>query len=89
MNWMSKYTKVPREALWETLFRLVMLLRGARFLDKCGATAVTFPTFSDEEEEEACRFAKDDDVDDENDERRFWVDILNQTHFTISDQETN
>lgn len=59
------------------LVRLVMLPRGARFFARRGGgTAVTLlllPTFSDEE---ACRLAKDDVVDDENDERRFWVDIL-------------
>ena len=48
-----------------------MLLRGTLFLAK---KAVAFPTFSDDD---ACRFAKDDVVDDENDDRRlpFCVDI--------------
>jgi hypothetical protein len=59
----------------------VRLLSGARFFAKCGATIVAFPVlFSDDD---ACRFAKDDDVDEENDERRFWVDILDQTQLTV------
>lgn len=67
---------------------MVRSASGARFFVK-----VVFPTFSDDEDEEAnrfgkddeedeaSRFAKDDDVDDENDERRFWVDILDQNQF--------
>ena len=49
---------------------------------KRGAIIVAFPGFSNVEDV-ACRFAKDEDVDEENDERRFWVDILNQTQFTV------
>lgn len=58
------------------------LLSGARFLAKCGGTAVYLAKLS---EDDACRFANDDDVDEENDERRFCVDILflDQTQFTV------
>ena len=60
------------EAETELFFWLEILLRGTLFLAK---EAVTFPTFSDDD---ACRFAKDDVVDDENDDRRlpFCVDIF-------------
>lgn len=75
-----------RETMWATFLTLVMLLSGARFLAKRGAIIVAFPGFSNVEDE-ACRFAKDEDVDEENDERRFWVDILNQTQFTVWLQE--
>jgi hypothetical protein len=68
---------------------LVRSASGARFF-----VNVVFPTFSDDEDEEASRFAKeddedeasrfakDDDVDEENDERRLWVDILDQNQFS-------
>lgn len=58
--------------LREAFLTLVSSASGARFF-----VNVVFPIFSDDEDE-ACRFAKDDDVDDENDERRVWVDILDQ-----------
>lgn len=52
----------------------VRLPRGARFLAKCGGGPFTgFPTFSDNRE---CPFAREDAVDEEKDERRFWVDIF-------------
>ncbi len=61
---------------------LVTSANGARFF-----VNVVFPIFSDDEDE-ACRFAKDDDVDDENDERRLiWVDIVVQNKFTLWVQE--
>ena len=67
-----------REAMWATFLTLVMLLSGARFLAKWGAIIMAFLGFSNVEDE-ACRFAKDEDIDEENDERRFWVNIRNQT----------
>ena len=38
---------------------------------------MAFPTLS-VDEEDACLFARDDDVEDENDERRVCVDIFNK-----------
>lgn len=64
-----------------TFLTLVRLLSGARFF-----AIVAFPTFSDDEDE-AFRFANEDEVDDENDERRFWVDILDKTQFRVRVQE--
>jgi len=64
--------------------------RGARFLAKWGATAVALPTFS-VDEEDACLFARDDDVEEENDERRVCVDIFNPLSlflFNFSKEET-
>lgn len=59
------------------------LERGGRFLAMFEGTARTL-LFSD-----AWRFAKDDVVEDENDERRFWVDILiSRTEQEIKRKET-
>jgi hypothetical protein len=65
------------DPFWVAFFWFVMSPRGARFLAKWGATAVAFPTLS-VDEEDACLFARDDDVEDENDERRVCVDIFNK-----------
>lgn len=57
----------------EQFFWLVILLNGARFFV---ITAIGFTEFSDEDG--AWRFANEDFVDDENEDRRFWwmFDIL-------------
>lgn len=47
-----------------------------------GSATGNLPTFEDEDEE-ACRFARDDG----NADRRFWVDILDQTQFKFRVQE--
>lgn len=55
----------------------VTLPRGTRFLATCGGgTLPDFPTFS---KDWACLFAREDAVDEEKDERRFWVDIFTPT----------
>lgn len=66
----------------ELCFWLVMLVRGALFLAK---EAMTFPTFSDDD---ACRLARNDVVDEENDDRRlpFCVDIF--LSFLLSERES-
>lgn len=69
---MNEITKVDD---WDVL-RLVRLVRGGRFL----AEAKTFPALFSEEEDiavdaEGCRFAFDDVVEEENDERRLLLDI--------------
>lgn len=46
-----------------------------------GSATGNLPTFEDEDE--ACRFARDDG----NADRRFWVDILDQTQFKFRVQE--
>lgn len=62
-----------RGAMRDTLL-LVRLVRGARFLAMCGGgTVMILATISDDD---ACRFAKDDVVEEVNEERRFWVDIF-------------
>lgn len=57
-------------------------MRGGRFLvNFAGAAVIAFLGISDDGD--ACRLAKDDVVEDENEGRRFWADI--DQNLTISE----
>jgi len=63
---------------------LVRLERGGRFLAMFAGAAKD----DDVVEADTWRLAKDDVVEDENDERRFWVDILNSLLFKNEARKT-
>lgn len=81
VNTKAEYGTELREETLATFLTFVRLQSGARFFAN-----VAFPIFSDDEDD-AFRFASDEDVEDENDERRFWVDIFNGTQFKARVQE--
>lgn len=81
VNTKAEYGTELLEATLVMFLRLVRLLSGARFFPN-----VAFPIFSDDEDD-AFRFAIDEDVEEENDERRFWVDIFDGTQFRARVQE--
>lgn len=81
VNTKAEYGTEVREETLATFLTLVRLLSGARFFAN-----VAFPIFSDDEDD-AFRFASDEDVEEENDERRFWVDIFHGTQIKARVQE--